>query len=65
MNWLLHIHRPLYAKRLVFVPIRFVEKVDDAIGRVKVRVFTRGLETWAILPSESQEHVLVRDRDIS
>lgn len=52
-------------KTSVFVPSQFVRKDVGDTGRVKVLVYTKGPQTWAILPNESREEVLVRVDDIS
>jgi hypothetical protein len=52
-------------KTSVFVPSKFVKMDTGDIGRVKVLVFTKGGQTWAILPNENREEVLVRADDIS
>jgi len=49
----------------VFVPSQFVRKDDGDTGRVKVLVFSKGPQTWAVLPNENREEVLVRAADIS
>lgn len=49
----------------VFVPKRLVETGPNNVGRVMVEVFKSGTQTWAVLPNESREEVLVGDNDIS
>ena len=54
--------RPNSRQISVFVPRQFV---DESTGRVKVCVFTKGYQTWAVLPNESRKEVLVSSDDIS
>jgi hypothetical protein len=49
----------------VFVPEKFVEPISESTGRVKVSVFTKGSQTWAVLPNDSRDEVLVGNDDIS
>ncbi len=49
----------------VFVPQGLVESDSNNVGRVRVEVFKTGTKTWAVLPSESRDEVLVGDTDIS
>ena len=61
----LEYHSPFGRDVGVFVPADFVEGDLNSEGRVRVRVFQKGAETWAVLPSEYSESVAISHQDLS
>ena len=54
------------AETSVFVPSEKVVRGEATNeGRVKVEVFSDGSRTWAVLPNDSRDEILVGEKDIS
>jgi hypothetical protein len=52
-------------QKSVFVPSKCVRKEGENEGRVKVRIFVKGSERFAVLPSSQQDVVKAEEADIS